>query len=382
MSGQEHLVRVLPLAGVALVAAAAIAVTFVSVAPELEAPPQLFSDFEINVWEPGHAILDGRSPVVSVEDDPNGGSVYPPAAQLATLPFALLPHDLGLVLWLVTLGAAVALALRLCGVSDWRVFAIALCSPPVVAGLVYANVSLLITLGLAAAWVWRDRSWRGAIVVGALLAGRLFLWPVLVWLVITGRRRAAGKSALAAVAMTAIGWAAVGFRDIGEYTDVVRDFASAYVDDGVSVASIASNLGLSANAGTSIALCAGLLALTLAWRSREHDLESFAWACAAALFASPVVWGHYNAVFLVPLALSTPRLSRWWLAPYLTLPQLTVAAEAGGRILDSAAGIAFALITPIRCRGVRALPHGGSDTGLVTPRPSPADAERLASRDA
>ena len=378
MSGQEHSVRVLPLAGVALVAAAAIAVTAVSVAPELDAPPQLFSDFDINVWNPGHAILDGRSPLVSVEADPNGGSVYPPAAQLATLPFALLPHDVGLVLWLVTLAAAVGLALRLCRVSDWRVFAVALCSPPVVAGLAYANVSLLIMLGLAAAWVWRDRSWRGAIVVGALLAGRLFLWPLLVWLVITGRGRAAAKSALAAAVMTTIGWAAVGFRDLGEYTDLVRDFASAYVEDGVSVASIASNSGLSANAGTSIAFCAGLLALTLAWRSREDDLESFAWVCAAALFASPVVWGHYNALLLVPLALSTPRLSRWWLAPYVTLPQLTVAAEAGGRILDSAAGIAFALLTPIRCRGVRALPLGGSDTGLATPRPSRVDAEGLA----
>lgn len=378
VSGQEHSVRVLPLAGVALVAAAAIAVTVVSVAPELEAPPQLFSDFDINVWEPGRAILDGRSPLRSVEDEPDGGSVYPPAAQLATLPFALLPHHVGLVLWLVTLVAAVALALRLCGVSDWRVFAVALCSPPVLAGLAYANVSLLIMLGLAVVWVWRDRNWRVAIVIGALLAGRMFLWPLLVWLVITGRRRAAVESVLAAVAMTTIGWAAVGFRRIGEFAEVVSDFAAAYVDDGVSVASVASNVGLSANAAMSVSVCAGLLALALAWRSRRRDLASFAWVVAAALFASPVVWGHYYAVLLVPLALSTPRLSRWWLLPYLTIPQLTVAAEAGGRILDAAAGIAFAVVTPIRCRGPRALPLRESDTGLAIPRPSPVDAQRLA----
>jgi Glycosyltransferase family 87 len=347
---REQRVRALPLVCVALLAAAAVAVALVAVAPELEAPPQLFSDFDINVWEPGRAILEGRSPLRRLDAEPQNGSVYPPAAQVATLPFALLPHDVGLVLWLATLGAAVAFALRLCGVRDWRLFAVALCSPPVLYGFAYANLSLLITFALALTWVWRDQHRRAAIVVGALIAARLFLWPVLVWLVITRRFRATAEALLATVVLSLVGWAAVAFRRIDEFTLVVRDNASEYIDDGVSVASIASNLGLSVPAASAVGLAAGIAALALAWWAREQDLESFSWAIVAALFASPVVWSHYYALLLVPLALSTPMLSRWWLLPYLTIPQLTVAAGAGGRVLDAAAGIAFATMTPIRCR--------------------------------
>jgi hypothetical protein len=351
-------VRVVPLAIVAVVALAAVALAVVSVAPDLDAPPQFFSDFDINVWEPGRAILDGRSPLRASDAGPENGSVYPPAAQVATLPFTLMPYDLGLVLWLATLAAALVLALRVCGVVDWRVTVVALCSPPVLYGLAYANVSLLVTLALALVWSWRDRRRRVAIVVGVVVATRLFLWPLLVWLLITGRRRAAFESLLASLVVTAIGWAVVAFRRIGDFIELVRENASEYADDGVSVAAVAANLGLSVETASLIAIGAGVAALALAWRTREDDLESFAWAIVAALLASPVVWSHYYALLLVPLALSTPRLSRWWLLPYVTLPQLSIAAEAGGRVVDAGAGLLFAGTTAVHCRpSLRAAPE-------------------------
>ena len=97
----------------------------------------------------------------------------------------------------------------------------------------------------------------------------------------------------------------------------------------MSVASVASNLGLSVTAATAVGLAAGIGALALAWRARALDLEAFSWVIVAAVFASPVVWSDYYALLLVPLAIATPTLSRWWLLPYLTIPQLTVAAGAG-----------------------------------------------------
>jgi hypothetical protein len=343
-------IRFIPLAVVAVVATAAVAVNAIVVVPDVELPPQLFSDFEFNVWDPGHAILDGESPLRDLDAGSPNVSVYPPAAQVATLPFVLLPYDLSLVVWLALLGAATVLALRLCGVTDPRVVALAVFSPPVLSGLAYANVALLVTLAVALAWVWRDRHRRVAIVVGVVVATRVFVWPLVVWLLITGRRRAAFESVVVALVVTVVGWAAVGFRRIGDYEEVFRDRARAFVDDGVSVASVAANFGLSAGAATLLAACVGLGALALAWSSRGDDLESLAWAVTAAVFASPTVWTHYYAVFLVPLALSTPRLSRWWLLPYLTIPQLSVAPQAGGRIVDAAAGLAFALATAVRCR--------------------------------
>ena len=293
---------------VALVAAAAVAVAVVAVAPELEAPPQLFSDFDINVWEPGRAILDGRSPLRGLDAEPQNGSVYPPAAEVATLPFALLPHDVGLVLWLGTLGAAVAFALRLCGVRDWRLFAVALCSPPVLYGLAYANLSLLLTFALALTWVWRDRHRRAAIAVGALIAGRLFLWPLLVWLVITRRFRAAVEALIATIVLSLAGWAVVAFRRIDEFTHVVRDNASEYVDDGVSVASIASNLGLSVTAASALGLAAAIAALGLAWWARERDSSrsrGSSWPHCSPRRSSGAITTHFSSC----LSRSRPRRS-------------------------------------------------------------------------
>ena len=142
----------------------------------------------------------------------------------------------------------------------------------------------------------------------------------------------------------------------------------------MSVAAIAANLGLSADAATLVGMCAGVGALVLAWSSRADDLESLAWAVTAAVFASPTVWTHYYAVFLVPLALSTPRLSRRWLLPYLTIPQLSIAAEAGGRIVDAAAGIAFAVMTAIRCRSThRVVPERLGVVALEAAEARPAE---------
>ena len=365
VSGWDR-IRVFLLAIVAVVSVAAVALTVVAVAPDIEAPPQFFSDFDINVWEPGQAILDGESPLRALDAGPENGSVYPPAAQVATLPFALLPYDISLVLWLALLGAAVVLALRVCGVGDWRVIVVALCSPPVLYGLAYANVSLLVTLALALAWAWRDRHRRVAIVVGVVVATRLFLWPLLVWLLITGRRRAAFEGVLTAFVVSAIGWAAVEFRRIGDFMNVVRDNASEYVDDGVSVAALAANLGLSADAATLVATCAGLgrswshgrAATTISGRSRGRG-------CGGVRIAGGL--GPLLALFLVPLALSTPKLSRWWLLPYLTIPQLSVASESGGRILDAASGVVFSVITCLRCRRTSSAPHPRSEAPQYGP---------------
>lgn len=355
-------VRILPLAVVAATSAAAVAIAVVVLAPDIHPPPQLFSDFEINVWDPGRAILEGRSPFRAMGAGPESGSVYPPAAHIATLPFTLLPHDLALALWLATLVVALGLALRICGISDWRVTALALCSPPALYGLAYANVSLLVALALALAWSWRDRDRHVGVVVGVLVATRIFLWPLLVWLLLTGRRRAALEGAIATVAMSAIGWAVVELRRVDEFISILRENAAQYVDDGVSVAGIAATLGLSPDEAVFVAAGAAIVALALAWTSRHDDLGSFAWAIVAALFASPVVWSHYYALLLVPLAVATPTLGRGWLLPYLTIPQLSIAAEAGGRLVDAATGVAFAIATATHCRRSA---RAGSDTSRL-----------------
>lgn len=132
-------------------------------------------DFKTSVWNPGRAILAGRSPMREYSaEGHNGGTVYPPIATLATLPFSLPPYEAARLLWVLALVGAVLGALWLCGVRDWRCYAVACACPPVVAGFMYANLSLLLVLALALAWRWRDRAWRVGALLGLVIAAKLF----------------------------------------------------------------------------------------------------------------------------------------------------------------------------------------------------------------
>jgi hypothetical protein len=344
----DRSVRVAPLAAFALLCALGIAATVAYLAPDLTFPAdRLFGDFRVTLYEPGQALLDGRDPIREVDSSYNGG-IYPPITVALTLPLAALPFSVAAAIWLGALVGGILGALYLCGVRDWRCYGLALASPPVIAGLAYGNVSMLLVFGLACAWVYRDRQWRSGLIVGLLVATRLFPWPLVVWLLLTRRIRAAAVAAASSMVFSLLGWALISFDRIGEFPAVTRSNADKFVDDGGGVASIVANLGGTTSA-ISIALvvsCAG--ALLLAARHRHDDLASLGWAIAAALFATPIVWCHYYALMLVPLALSSPHLSRRWLLPYLTAPQLTGTFEAGEKIRDALTGVLFTCLAAWR----------------------------------
>jgi len=278
-------------------------------------------DFETSVWKPGRALLGGDSPLR--HRSPEGtdvGSVYPPIATVVTLPFSLPPYQLARLLWLATLAGGLFLSLRMCGLHDWRCYAAAGACPPVVAGLLYANVSLLLVLPVALAWRWRDRAWLVGPVLGLVIAAKVFLWPLAIWLAITRRNRAFVLMLGSAAVLTIVGWAIVGFDQMSAYSEMLRQHAEANDRDGVSVAALAEQVGVPWNEFA--ALVAGFGALAVAFRNRRNQLGAFAWAVTAALLASPMVWWHYYALLLVPIALSAPVWSRIWLAPFALFPQV------------------------------------------------------------
>jgi hypothetical protein len=98
--------------------------------------------------------------------------------------------------------------------------------------------------------------------------------------------------------------------------------------------------------GSSAVLIYGLLATAFAaaiarsarWGS---DAIPFVLAVTAALLLSPIVWIHYYVLLLVPIALSRPRLSGLWFAPfvYWATPQ----PESFGSIWRLVVGIGFTL---------------------------------------
>lgn len=322
-------------------------------------------DFETSVWTPGRAVLDGRSPIRRYSDEGHdGGSVYPPAATFATLLFSLPSYRVGMVLWALTLSAAVLGGLWLCGVRDWRCYVAAGSSPPVIAGFLYANVSLLFVLALALVWRWRNRPRLLGPLLGLVIAAKLFLWPVAVWLAITRRWLAFVSSIVFAAVSSFVAWGVVSFEGLAEYPGMIRRHAEMQGQDGLSVAALAAPFGETAS--PIVGLAAGIVALVVAMSRRRDDLGSFAWAITAALLASPMVWTHYYSLLLVPLALATPTWGIVWLAPFLALPQ----------VLDAVTGVALAIFVASWASSRRPPDTAASRDAAVLPVPRIADLAR------
>src|SRR5262249_61269199 len=108
--------------------------------------------------------------------------VYPAVGALLLAPLALLPHAVAdNVFALFNLGAML-LTLRVLKVHDWRLYGLALISPAVFSGWSLANVTLLLGLGVALAWRYRERALVAGALVALLVSVKLFLWPLALWL--------------------------------------------------------------------------------------------------------------------------------------------------------------------------------------------------------
>jgi hypothetical protein len=296
--------------------------------------PNLLVDFRVNIWEPGRDVLAGENPFRNRATE---GAVYPPAAFVATLPISLLPYELAAPVWFVSTVGAVIAGLWLCGVRDWRCMAVALVSPIVIFGLVYGNVSMLFVLGVAGVWSLRQRA-LGGVLLGSMVASKLFLLPLFAWLLFSRRFRPLVAAFASTALFTLGGWLAVGVRTADDLLSATRENVDRYVADGSSVAALAAQTGLSTRVASIVAAFAGLGVLALAWRFRADERYCFTLAVVASLCASPLVWPHYYAILLVPLALAHPALSTAWAAPFVTVPQLDISAKTLGAI----SGLVFA----------------------------------------
>jgi hypothetical protein len=287
-------------------------------------------DFRGTLWDPAEAILAGRSPYPPPEaaaiDDGNP-AVYPPAVMLLVAPLTWLPWSVGLLLWSGMLVAACALGLLWLGVRDWRVFGVVLATEPVLFGLTYGNVTLLLVLGLAAAWRWRDREVVAAVAVGALIVAKVFLWPLVIWLAVTRRWRAAIYAGVGATLVTLASWAAIGFDGLVDYPALLRALTDVYAEHTQSLYALGTGLGLGAAGGYALSVLGGgalLAVMALTAGRADGDRRSYSAALLAAIALTPIAWIYYFALLVVPLALWRPRLSwawallpAFWIVPFL-----------------------------------------------------------------
>jgi alpha-1,2-mannosyltransferase len=284
---------------------AAMAVLAVSQLVLVSVGTQYGFDFRGGTWQAGRALLHGTSPYPT----PNpanllhvaNGFIDPPPLAVIGAPFALLPFPVAVILWNLSCASAFVLALRVAGVTDRRLYVLALGSFPFVSSLALGQPDGLLALLAALAWRYRD-SPRGAIAAGTLIAAKLLAWPLVVWLLVTRRTRLAGIAALSGGAWLAASWACIGFKGLLAYPHLLAADAAAFGPRSHSFVAAISRLGLHLPAvqlGTLIGVAVGVAVVV---RARGSDRGSFAAAIVAGLLCSPILWQHYLVLLFVCLA--------------------------------------------------------------------------------
>ena len=222
-------------------------------------------DFHGNFRVPAQEILRGSSPyhpaelahvraAVAAEHSPiefqhGVFAAYPAPGLLVGVPFTAIPAAVASWLWFGCLLAAGGLALRLAGVRDWRVYTAAVLAPPVVGSLFYGAVDLVLMLGLAACWRWREHAGRAGWVLGAMVALKLIALPLVLWFAATRRWGAAALSLAVAGILAVAGWAVVGFGELTAYPHLLSLLTDIESTRGYSAVAFADALG----AGTAAA---------------------------------------------------------------------------------------------------------------------------------
>jgi alpha-1,2-mannosyltransferase len=295
-------------------------------------------DFNGNFVTPARDILHGISPyhtayLERVRDAVDAGrrpdnfshgvfATYPAPALLIGVPFTYLPQAVAEWLWLGLMVSCAALALRLVGVRDWRVYGAALLTPAMGTSLAYGTVNCLLMLGLAATWRWRDNAWRAGAALGALIALKLIFLPLLAWLVFTRRWLAAAASCACALSLWLVGWALIGFHGLTAYPHVLSLLSGIEKRQGFSTVATALAMGLGDRVATATPYVLGAGVTALLWLALRRggpraDAHGFLLAVLAMLAFSPILWLHYLVFLLAPLAVLRPRFGVAWLMPSL-----------------------------------------------------------------
>lgn len=265
-------------------------------------------DFTYAFLPAAQDVVAGRSPYA---DAGVLSFVYTPALAWLVTPFTLLPLEVAQALVSALLLAALLTSLWLLDVRDWRVYGIVLLWAPVVQGFQAANVTFLLCLLAALAWRHRDAEWRPGLWIGLGLALKPILWPLAVWLAFSGRWRsfvlALGSASLSLLLV-------LPYEGLDAFAELVRDHTGVRKEDSYTLFALFSDLGLHEELARVLWLGVGAICLYVARRS-------FPGCVVCALLLAPLVWLHYFALLLLPMAIGAAPLWVWvtplagWLVP-------------------------------------------------------------------
>lgn len=268
---------------------------------------QVAADFHWGLYPQAQALLHSGVPF-----DPPGtvidgqNSIYTVFAALMAGPFTLLPVGLADVLVTAALIAAALLSLYVVGVRDWRVYGVIFFWPPVLSAIQTGNLTLVLCLLAALAWRYRDRRLAPGLLVGLAFALKVFVWPLGVWLLAT-RRFAAAAAAFAVGACSIL--LMLPFGSPIAYFELVHRTADIMAKGSFSIYLLLGADGTARFAWLAVAATALVGAVFV------DDRSSFTLGVVGCVLFSPIVWLHYFALLVLPLAVARPRFGPLWLVP-------------------------------------------------------------------
>jgi hypothetical protein len=293
----------------------------------LDRPGDWAFDFT-QFWQGGRDVWNGVSPYPSAEQLENVRQEfhpvaiqedfrfpYPAGAAVVLAPLGALGFDAAAAVWGLLLVGAILGSLWILGVRDWRVLAVVVTSQPVITSARLGTFTPLLLLLAAIAWRCRDRRWIAGGALAAALSLKLFLWPLVVWLLATRRFGVAAISTGLAAAVTVGAWALIGFEGMTLYPELLRRLTDIVEVIGLSLVALGAQAGLPIGVAESLPLLVGvpmLLAVFALARRADGDRRAFSLAVVSAIAITPIVWQHYFALLVLPLALARPRLAWPW----------------------------------------------------------------------
>jgi hypothetical protein len=185
------------------------------------------------------------------------------------------------------------------------------------------NVTLPLTLLVALTWRHRNRPVVAGLLTALAISLKPFVWPLGLWLLATRRWKAAAYALVWGFAINLLAWAIVGYSDIHAYLRLSGQVTDALWKGGYSMLAVAHHLGFGRGTGEALLLAtsaAAAGALFYLGAVKRRDREAMTVAVVLMLLATPLLWAHYFALLLVPLALRRPRLGLVWALPVLMWP--------------------------------------------------------------
>ena len=242
---------------------------------------------------------------------------YPPPFALLVLPFALIPGDLGLLVWTSLLVATSVAAIAILPVSArtrYVVLLLAALSWPLIYAIKLGQVGSLLFLLFAVAWRSVDRPWLFGVAAGLGTVIKLQPGLVIAWAVVTGRRRAAAIGIAVFLILAALITIGAGTQPWLDWLAVLGNVSLPVVaenDQGIGRQAFLAGVPQGTATILHYVNVAAVIVVTFIAVLRGTPVASFMAVVVASQFVSPVLWDHYALLLLLPIAWLLDRGHLW-----------------------------------------------------------------------